>query len=511
MKKTLLRRGAVIAACAAAFVLVSCGETEFDGRQDTVYELDTPDVRAVAYPGVNFVSWEPVAGAANYEVKVYEEGVYKGPAKNINGNSCYDIDLTNGKTYTYYVEAKSNSNPAAKTVYALNSIGQASVEAIVPPAGTKALDLAAYEDGYDGETKTVSENDEWIVKSNNIKVAVVDNTVQVNFPMKAYLKYEVKCYKNDLPYEVIMSGDSVAITDTDKSDAAANNVLGGVTKTFEDAGKFKLVVVAKSYGFYQDSDEVPYGEITIDGLKLDNNNNIAATNQKAYYLYNDNKIANDVAVTGAKNAARISFIPATKDSIKVPTDWYKVYRRVDGEYTNTTLAAVEKDLVKGTYYVDDKVPDVTKKYVYTIAVTDGKKYGNSVKAELGRPGANELNGVGSFYLITRDVPNKTTTYAIDLTGDAIKATSLTAYYWSKPADWEENEVKTDKTLYDDIIKNGTTIKELPLSTTSSTESRKTYELKVETVTGKVYLLAKVERTGYNTEYKMTEVTIPSYN
>ncbi|MBD5446432.1 MAG: hypothetical protein HDR32_01470, partial [Treponema sp.] len=181
MKRTLLRRGAIIAACAAVFVLGSCGETEFDGRQDTVYSLETPSVSAKAYPGVNVVSWKPVTGASGYKVTVYEENVFKRDiTEELSDDGCAyaDTKLTNGKTYTYSVEATSTTNPGTmREVYATNSRGEASVKAIVPPAGTKSLELPAYEGGYDGtNTKTVSESDNWVVKPGNITVAVADGT-----------------------------------------------------------------------------------------------------------------------------------------------------------------------------------------------------------------------------------------------------------------------------------------------------------------------------------------------
>ncbi|MDE5797573.1 MAG: hypothetical protein K2H73_00885, partial [Treponemataceae bacterium] len=187
MKRTLLRQGAIVAACAAVFVFAACSDApEFDARTDTVYSLETPSVTAKAYPGVNFVSWKPVTGANGYKVTVYEEGIVKTDSpKDSNGNTVdvskltnvtfiSDTNLTNGKTYTYSVEAVSATNPGTtRAVYATNSRGEASVRAIVPPAGTRPLDLPAYEGGYDGTNKkTVSDSDNWVIQPGNITVAV---------------------------------------------------------------------------------------------------------------------------------------------------------------------------------------------------------------------------------------------------------------------------------------------------------------------------------------------------
>ncbi|MDE6735907.1 MAG: hypothetical protein K2J50_00205, partial [Treponemataceae bacterium] len=108
-------------------------------------------------------------------------------------------------------------------------------------------------------------------------------------------------------------------------------------------------------------DEVVYGElITIDPLLLD----LTTGDVTAKYL-SDGK------------TARISFEPAKKDGIYVPTSWYKVYRRVKGEYAATEVTTDIKESVSGstkTYYVDDTtIADNKQVYEYTVVVTDETK------------------------------------------------------------------------------------------------------------------------------------------
>lgn len=111
MKRTLLRRGAVLAACAVTMIFAACKNYDFDGRVDTVYSLETPSVTAKAYPGVNVVSWKPVTGAKSYNLTVYEEGFQRGSVYTATTDYSFtDTNLKNGKTYTYYVEAVSRSN-----------------------------------------------------------------------------------------------------------------------------------------------------------------------------------------------------------------------------------------------------------------------------------------------------------------------------------------------------------------------------------------------------------------
>lgn len=336
-----------------------------------MYSLETPSVSAKAYPGVNVVSWKPVTGAKSYNVTVYEEGAYKGNLSNISGNSGWDTDLKNGKNYTYYVEAVSSTNPgtADREAYAMNSRGEASVKAIVPPANTKSLELPAYEGGYDGKNvKTVSENDEWVVKPANIKAFVDENLdkIVVEFPMKAYLKYNVKCYNNDLlPLEI----NTATYTSTEVFDTNANNVTGKVLSRVMSAGKHKIAVVAKARGDYADSDEVVREElVTIEKLNVKQYDSVTAV-----YVLDDDKFAN-----AADKKVRVSFKPAIQNDNgnKVPTSWYTVYRRVVGEYENTALDGKVSVDETGNYYVNDEV-DVAKSYVYTVVLSNGGKYGNA--------------------------------------------------------------------------------------------------------------------------------------
>lgn len=384
MKRTLLQRGAIIAACAAAFVFAACGDDpEFDARTDTVYSLETPSVSAKAYPGVNVVSWKPVTGASSYKVTVYEEGAFKKNVTYKDENSFTDTELVNGKTYTYSVEAVSTTNPGtitAREVYATNSRGEASVRAIVPPAGTKSLELPAYENGYDGtNTKTVPESEkQWIIESKNINAFQDGENIYVEFPMKAYLKYTVICYSNKYDEDIKNGTKKVS-----KSDINANNATGHTSFKIMEAGTYQIAVVANAYNesYYTASEEAQYGKlITIESLGLDETGTATAK-----YL-SDGK------------TARISFEPAKKDGVYVLPSWYKVFRRVKGEYATADVptdnikenVSVEikkengedKKYTKKTYYVDDAITNNKQVYEYIVVVEKDGKYGEKKTAPL---------------------------------------------------------------------------------------------------------------------------------
>ena len=146
MKKTIFKLLGIGLIAASVFGFVSCGDsTEYDAKSDTIYSLDAPRVTAKAYPGVNYISWEPVTSAQGYKIYRVLDGDSSKLRSVASDVTCYadiasdDHILSDGKVYKYIVEAISKSDPASRGVYAKNSQGSASVKAIVPTAGSKAI------------------------------------------------------------------------------------------------------------------------------------------------------------------------------------------------------------------------------------------------------------------------------------------------------------------------------------------------------------------------------------
>lgn len=356
--------GGGVAACAIAIVLAACSNPEYDGRTDTVYSLSTPSVTAKAYPGVNIVSWKPVSGAVSYRVCAYEEGALKWT--DAKYSSCFsDTNLVNGKSYKYTVEAVGERNMPSREVYVTNSsLGEASAKAIVPPAGTSALELAAYEKGYDGSPKEVKD-DKFVISAENVEVYVKENVVYVNLPTKAYLSYDVSLYDNGLPIDAV----SPVGNDWGASDLYSNNVTRGVKLNALSAGKHKVVVKVYARNDIYKNDVVDVKEITIDALLFDEG---SGTGDVSANYQSDEK------------TVRVSFEPAKKDGVYVPTSWYKVYRRVQGEFATTEITNVSKlpetiqtrdNRYITKYYVDDTIADNKKAYEYIVVVGNDGKYG----------------------------------------------------------------------------------------------------------------------------------------
>ena len=411
MKKHLLWRGAIFAACAVILFFGSCSQTEFDGRIDTVYTLDTPSVTAKAYPGVNIVSWNPVTGAGGYKISVYEEGFCIESDIGTYDNYYIDSNLLNGKKYTYYVEAVSVTNPgtfAEKGVYAKNSRGEASATAIVPPADTKSLDLPAYEDGYDGTNKkNVSENDQWIVNDTNTKVNNVDGKVTVNFPMKAYLEYDVVFYSNNFSFD--SDGPTSMKRDTVRA-IHANNTIGHFAYDAPDNNYYKVAIVARSLNKKYAAN---------DGTKL----NISGTPYIAAEYTNQSSMID--------RSVRLKILKLTNENSEyISRDWYKICRidENDGSYDYSFYSSsfYEGDDY-GYYYLDDTVPDVTHNYRYVIAVTNGIERSENINTLPGKTPGNleDLISVG----VTIRSDNYIEWYVSRYDDATSELLSLTAYYW----------------------------------------------------------------------------------
>lgn len=334
--------------------------------------------------------------------------------------------------------------------------------------------------------KTVSENDAWVLKPSNIKVAQDnDGNIFVSFPMKAYLSYTVKYYNNELPHEI-----AATIAKNSISDIKANNVTGQVSFDISNAGKYQIAVEASANN-YETSEEVICADfVNVEKLDLDRDNSGKETkNCSVNYILDDYKF-----VDGANKTARVSFTPAAKLGEPVPTSWYKVYRYVNNEYetvevTKDNPVIKTTEIANGTtYYVDDKNLDVTKNYLYVIAVTDGKKYGKAEWVWLNHKSQEEIETIK----ISSSSDNNKITWTVSAEGNAATAT-LTAKYLVV----QEGERNKDVPVRAEDFKTDITL----TLQTGATNTAKSYatETPAPTITGekaKVYLLVTATKAGY---------------
>lgn len=148
MKKTIAKvAGAFV--LAASMLLASCSEdgtSSFNSEIDTILNLSAPVVKATAYPGMNYVSWSPVANANGYVVYKYEDDHFiKSTSTSTADAESYtvleyvDTDIRNGSKYKYYVEATSKTSTGRAVVTENTMSDPVTVTAIVPATSTKSL------------------------------------------------------------------------------------------------------------------------------------------------------------------------------------------------------------------------------------------------------------------------------------------------------------------------------------------------------------------------------------
>lgn len=369
MKKTFLAAAAAL----AALFFVSCSDgVSYDSHIDTVLYLEIPEVKATAYPGMNIVSWKPVAGANGYVLYTYENEVC------IEKNKfAYDATLTHrdvnnikdGVERTYYVEAESKTS-TARYVNTENAMsGGVTVKGILPPADTKSLELYAYEN-Y-GTKESPKGNADYVVSASNIRIARdANNKIGITMPVKAYLSYDIY-YTCGNELETIgkktSAGDSVT--------SAVNDVTIGADTTgipITSPGVYRAVVVANAENsLFGTSEQVVSEEsVTVETLNVKGN----ATDSYGAFVSADYKDSADgKTVSIYFNGAKFS-----TDSTPVPTEYYKVYRSVRGKYDYTAVsgAVTEIKANANAFRVEDVVPDNTVGYTYTLVVTDGTRFAN---------------------------------------------------------------------------------------------------------------------------------------
>ena len=205
--RKLFKAIAVSLAVIAALSVVGC-------KNDAPYaelELDKPSIQVKSFPGYNYVAWEPVDGAGalyvyrNDGTRIDNNSLAGANTNGANKGGWYiDTKIQNEQEYIYTVYAVVNDDSLAdnvmtpgsttsETLYnqilvAKGSKASAKTEAIVPPAGTRALDLIDYDSGDKKQYK---------LDADKIKVELINQRLWVSFPTKGYLGYEVVVMKGN--------------------------------------------------------------------------------------------------------------------------------------------------------------------------------------------------------------------------------------------------------------------------------------------------------------------------
>ena len=368
MKKSILKIAGLLAISASLF-LASCSTdaSNFSSQTDTVLNLAAPQVKATAYPGMNYISWKPVANANGYVIYIYEDGHFvKATDLAYAVLNFVDTEIVNGVNYTYYVEATSKTS-SGRAVVTENTMSEAvSVTAIVPSYNVKSLELVNYENPKG--------NTEFVVNSSNLHIANDGfKKLSISFPAKAYLNYYVSCTNGNY-YE------TTGIFDTPVDpvyDNARNDVILYVDKLITSAGTYRASVKVKAKNsHFGDSKEIVSEEtVVINALDGDGAEIVSAG-------YKD-----------LGKTVRVVFNKFTlADGTDAPASYYKVYRAVAGtsKYSPASGTVKPTDNTKATYFVDDVIEDNTIKYEYIVVVTDGENYSKKPEPKEVAPYTNNV-------------------------------------------------------------------------------------------------------------------------
>ncbi|MCQ2597338.1 MAG: hypothetical protein MJ181_05760 [Treponema sp.] len=355
MKKTFLFVTSVIA-LAVGLMVTSCKNPS---EIDTVLYLSKPVVKATSYPGMNYVSWLPVANANGYLLTVVEDGntKYQRSFDYDDALNYVDTDILDKAKYTYYVEAESKTS-TGRSVVTENATGASStVTGNVPAYNTLSLDLVNYEGSKGG-------NKEFVVAPNNIHVSRdVVGKFSISFPGKAYLEYT---YGYSIDNEDGTTGKE-RFSGYSISDPTTNDkILYTANTSITSAGKHTFFVYAYAVNSHFGISPKVVSAETVTVKKLDVETE--ATMTSASYK--------DFGKT-----VRIIFAPAKLTSTaNAPLDYYKMYRSTAAapyDYTEVKGAINYTDSTKTALYVEDTVADNTVKYIYTLVTTDGTNYAST--------------------------------------------------------------------------------------------------------------------------------------
>ena len=345
----------------AAFGLISCAN---DVEYNATTKVSAPEVTATAYPGVNVITWKAVKNATNYLVyeTVGNNGeTLLGSTTNLyyTSNAYAAIESNASVSYKYRVVANASSNFASN-----ESSKTVKTKATVAAIGTSfsALNSTDYEPSFDKNATALSAD------AITVSQLDTDGTVTVAFPVKSYAKYDIYVKNSDTP-------DALASTTADKTVEGAqyaNNAVAIAKLTSVTSGTKSIVVKATPYYEGYDAEEFTASkEITVPSLAVTKGSSYTA---KAVYT--------------SSTTARISWQAATftEDGTTVPSSYYRVYRKnADGSYTTLKGSIVTGGYSTSTYvvyYIDDTIDNNELSYGYTIAVTDGTSYGDSLTATL---------------------------------------------------------------------------------------------------------------------------------
>lgn len=428
MKKTVLKAAGILAATVLLFASCAADDSSYSSQIDTVLYLEKPQVSAKAYPGMNFVSWEPVANANGYVLYKYEDNNFKSSSSLSYTDLSYkDTDIKDGALYSYFVEAESKTSTGRSISTENTRSDKVSVKGIVPPSDVTTLNLYAYED-Y-GSKESPKGNKDFVVTSSNIKISKDElkesEKLSISFPGKAYLTYNLGYTTIDNQFDV----QNPYIITSNIRDNSTNDKIFYYDYTVTAPGIYKAVIRVNSENSLFGSSPVVISDESVTIEKLNGTGGVISS----------------ASYTDLGKTVRVVFNKYVLNGSSVPESYYKVYRCEAGSYlyepVSGTIAATDSS--KATYFADDTVPDSTKEYEYRVVVTDGNSiaYDSETVSPYSLAAQSETKVSGVKSSEDNDVVLNDITWTITLPSNDVVITGV--YALEKSANYTETVVAAD--------------------------------------------------------------------
>ena len=377
MKKVLKLLGAFLL---TTMLVVSCKNPTYDFYPTTT--IESINLKASAYPGVNILTWKALKDAATYTVfrstgKGDREEIVMGASSQ---TYYYDIAIDDDTEYKYRVVA----TPADLTVHDASqkevtlrtgkiSENSTDKKGKWAPNSTSFLELAKYESNYNANDKVLSET--------TITAKLMSNsgsTVRVKFPTKPYAAYAVTLGQ----VGGINLNEINALDDTKLVYGYDCNGEATVDLTAVYSGRKEVAVIAFPLNSIYNSDTVISSSL-INVIDYDEISSATASGVSAEWTnYNYSSKRADI---------RVYFIPNDYKNNIFAASEYTIYRSVigtSGETVNSKLIynsieklgtpKVDKTVLINNcpeYYLDDTVTlnsDVSKVKYYVVLNHEGK-------------------------------------------------------------------------------------------------------------------------------------------
>lgn len=408
----------IVVKAAMLFVMgcfLSCRDIS---NTDITYEsyptttIDSLEVTAEAYPGVNILTWKAVKDAGTYSVyKTTGEGNRETLILDASKKTVYcDTDIETASIYKYRVIA----HPVDATVHdATQQEVSLTTQETWPNPGTTFLDLAKNDSDQNAQSLSASSISASLLASSGLKI-------HVKFPVKPYAKYTVK----------VGQPGGAALNNSAAIDTTSATLYGydyNGTATVDIAavysGEKEVTIVATPLSSrYHNSTVVASSRVTVESIE-----SIASAVKEMSVNWTNYESWSKTAY------ARVSFVPAELQGKVFSTSNYTVYRAIinssgetieDGTlrvYTSITeLAAPQKDIDSSTasttvYYVDDSLDISVNADVSSVRYYVVLNYNNKIKnysRTLRVP--SDADGNWNF---TPDTPSESSTYIQNLTVD----------------------------------------------------------------------------------------------